>query len=296
MAINPFVIAAAFVFSIIGLYFLTRIFSKTADKIMSERPFKDIVRFKEIRSLEGTASRSGRTFLAIGEDGKNYKLHYASSLEKADEIEQNVKTIPHIFPPLLGREGSYLLFEWIGGKALIKEEDPEVIRKLGRLVADVHNLTKTSQETPDGFFIKKLNAIPEGVLNELQKEKILSRYDELKNKSKVDVVLDLHDIHSGNFKIDDNQNVLLVDEGGLGHRVKGLGIAKPLINWFNAEQRKAFWEGYNEVHSGDYFDKDYESLVKIIESIRAIAFRVSKKQQPETWAKEITVLREICGI
>lgn len=267
------------------------------EEILSQQPFRKILRIIKVNSLLGTNSVSGNTFQVIGSDKKIYKLHYANKLSEAKQIENNVLLFPHIFPKFYGREGRYLLFDWIEGRMLTKEDkDLSIYKKLGELCADVHNANQSGGQEVDIYFLKRLKTIPEKILSQTEKVKIIEKYTELKEKFNLDIVLEINDIHAKNFMIDKNQNIYLVDEGGVNHVLKGLGFAKAFLSWFNEEQRTAFWEGYTAKHEGDYFDKDYETFVTIVECVRAISFRAKTGKEEKSFKLELDTLKSICGI
>jgi len=41
-------------------------------------------------------------------------------------------------------------------------------------------------------------------------------------------------------------------------------------------QLKAFWDGYKEHHSNDYFDKDYQNFVTFVQLVRSLAVKCRK--------------------
>lgn len=270
-------------------------------EILAQSPFKRVIKgIRKIESLYGTAAESGNTFKLFAKNGKAYKLNYAEDLLTAKRIEKNVKRFQHIFPKFYGREKRHLLFDWLKGRELTKKENLEVYVKLGQMCADIHkaNISSGRYEEWDveKYFTKRLNKIRESILSPKEKEKINKKYKELKNRIKFDIVVEINDIHAKNFMIDKNQNIFLVDEDGMDHRIKGLGFAKPLLNWFKKEQKMAFFQGYQEKHHLDYFDKDYKDLITIIECVRAIRYRSETGKPLEKYSKELKKLKELCNL
>ena len=127
------------------------------EEILSQQPFRRILRIAKVNSLLGINSLSGDTFQVIGSDKKIYKLHYADKLSEAKQVENNVLLFPQIFPKFHGREGRYLLFDWIEGRMLTKEDkDLSIYKKLGELCADVHNSNQCIGQDIDSYFVKRL--------------------------------------------------------------------------------------------------------------------------------------------
>jgi len=143
------------------------------EEILRQQPFRSVVRIINAESLESASAISGETFRVTGSDGIVYKLHYADSLFNAREIERNVNALPHLFPKFYGREERYLLFDWIDGRTLTKEDDdPQIYEKLGEFCADVHNANLTKSHNVNKFFFSRLEMIPETVLAKEDKVKI----------------------------------------------------------------------------------------------------------------------------
>ncbi len=264
------------------------------ESILINQPFQHVLgRIKKVESLfkEGRAI-SGKTFRVFDANLKQYKLHYADSLRKAVEIEQNVTKVPSIFPEYYGRQGRFLLFAWIKGRTLTKEEKPEVYEKVGRLCADVHNANSVQGSSFKKGFYRWLECLPVAIFTPMQKQVIAEQFENLREKVRVSVQLDLRDLHQGNCIIDEQERVFFVDEGGLLHSAKGLGFAKPFLTWFSPEARAAFWKGYTEKHSGDYFDRAYEELMTLMSCVQIVGFRALKGQPQQNYAKEVEWLKK----
>ncbi|MBI4140484.1 hypothetical protein HY485_01460 [Candidatus Woesearchaeota archaeon] len=270
------------------------------EEILRYQPFRNIVRAVKVESLGEIAGLSGQTFKVTGSDGKRYKLHYADGWFAAREIEKTVEKLPHLFPKCYGREGRFLLFDWIEGRMLTKEEkNPEVYRRLGEWCADVHNLNEVKKGNIDKYFFERLGKIPASIVSNEEKARITWIFEGLRKEIDVEIVVELHDIIPENFMVDKKGRMYLVDEGAFMHRIKGLGIAKALMKWIiDPKKRAAFWEGYTQKHSNDYFDNEYERFVMLIECVRAIAFKTGRADlsQPEFYKTELIKLKELCGI
>ena len=260
---------------------------KLIQKILNDKPFSSFLRIKEIKSLAGHGAISGESFLVIDVKGNKYKLRLCSTTRQAKRIERNVKILPHAFPKFFGREDNYVLFEWVDGElfydVLSKPIPDEVYYQVGKLVGEAHELNDIdTSKSADLFFESMIKNIREGKqVDESLIDKIVKKYKELKDKLKIDIVLEINDIHPRNFIIKNRSNpnktkIYFVDEDGFGHKIKGLGLAKPffieeLIK--TKKQKDSFWKGYNEHHSSDYFDKDYQKFVTFVQIVRSMAVR-----------------------
>jgi hypothetical protein len=107
------------------------------------------------------------------------------------------------------------------------------------------------------------------------------------------VVLEFNDVHQSNFIKDKDGTIYYVDEEGFSYRIKGLGFAKPMLTskWMKTQQeRDAFWKGYNEHHSSDYFDADYQKFIYFVQLVRTIAVRTetgADYSKEKLWLLEI---------
>ncbi len=260
---------------------------KLIQQILKDNPFSDFLKIKEIKSLAGHGAISGESYLVIDEHNKKYKLRLCSKTKQAKRIERNVKILPYAFPKFYGRENNYVLFEWVDGDlfydVLSKPIPNEVYYQMGKLVGEAHELNDIDEsKSADSFFDSMIRNICDG--EQIDKsfiDKITRKYKELRHKLKIDIVLEINDIHPRNFIIKNRTNpkktkIYFVDEDGFGHKIKGLGLAKPffiegLIK--TKKQKDSFWRGYNEHHSNDYFDKDYQTFVTFVQIVRSMAAR-----------------------
>jgi hypothetical protein len=249
------------------------------EEIKRQQPFRSVLIIKSVEPLKARGAISGESFLVMSSEGKLYKLRYCSDENKAKEIEENIRLNP-IAPKFYGREHRFLLFDWIEGE--IPKPSPEIAYQVGKIMGEAHALEKIREDKDaDDFFndllikVGKANVFEEKIIN-----RIKETYLKFKEKLKVDVVLEFHDVHYKNFKIDKDGTLYYVDEDGFGYKLKGLGLVKPLLKkdaWLK-DYKKEFRKGYNEHHSDDYFDKDYQKFVLFVQLIRSIS---SKVQKPE---------------
>ena len=166
------------------------------ESILINQPFQHVLgRIKKVESLAGRAAISGRTFRVLDANNKPYKLHYAASLRKAVEIEQNVTKVPTVFPQFYGREGRFLLFKWIKGRTLTKTESPLVYEKLGRLCADVHNANVVKGGSFQQSFYRWLERMPLTIFDAAQKQVIAEHFERLRERVRVSIVFEIRDMH-----------------------------------------------------------------------------------------------------
>lgn len=263
-------------------------------EILRQQPFRRIIKIIDVKSLKGRGAISGKSFMVISSTRKKYKLRYCGDLRKAKEIERNVKLLPKAFPKFYGREGRYLLFNWIEGEHLTTETPLEICYKIGKLVGEAHALKDMEKKDEDSFFYNRLKIIKKTKIFDTKTlAKIELTYKKFKEKLKLDITLEFNDIHPGNMIMTKKEEVYYIDEEGFGHKIKGLGFAKPFLTdkWMKKkEQKEAFWKGYNEHHSSDYFDKDYEKFILFLQLIRTIATRI---RTGNDYSKEKAILLKI---
>ena len=254
------------------------------EEILRQQPFRtifnSILKIERVELLSSETSFSGETFKVTSQTGRNYKLRYCKGLLKARKIERNVKLFPNAFPRFYGREGRYLLFDWIEGHTLSLEVSAKDCYRIGKLMGEIHAREETdTTQNADHFFRRILKNIsfPE-IFEQNILAKIQLKYRELKKKMKIDIVLEFDDIHQNNF-ISDKMRIYFIDEEGIDYQIKGLGLAKPFLikKWVKSkEQQEAFWKGYHEHHSSDYFDLDYQLFLTFVQCLRKIGINYNR--------------------
>ncbi|MBU1029698.1 MAG: hypothetical protein ABIC91_06950 [Nanoarchaeota archaeon] len=247
-------------------------------EITRQQPFRNIMTIVKIESLEGRGAISGEAFEVLASSGKKYKLRCCKTLKQAKLTERNVTLIPNLFPRFYGREGRYLLFDWINGEFLGKELSLDVCYKLGKMAGEAHALSEINKKkTPFDLFNTIItNLRTHKIFNNQILGQIEKTYFAMIEKLKPDIVLEFHDFHRGNILADKHGKLYFIDEEGFGYKVKGLGLAKPFFRskWIKTSaQKRAFWKGYCEHHSNDYFDNDYKKFVHFLQLIRTISTR-----------------------
>ena len=250
------------------------------DEVLRQNPFQSTIgKIKSISSLVSKIAMSGETFKITSNNGKQYKLRYCNKLRNARRIERNVKLLPHAFPKFYGREGRYLLFDWIDGDHLGFNISPETCYKIGKLMGEAHALEDIdSKKNIKDEFKKRMRIILSAkIFSKEELIKIELKYKQLRKKVKIDFFLEFNDVHPFNLMLDKKGNLVFVDEDGFGHKIKGYGLTKPLLlsNWIgSAEKREAFFKGYNEHHSDNYFDLDYQRFLAFMKLLNTIYMKI----------------------
>jgi|GEM_PF-6477592 len=253
---------------------------KLIEEIKKNQPFRTvlpgILKIEKVISLEGEYAKSGETFKLKDKRGKFYKLRYCRSWFRAREIERNIRLVPAAFPHFYGREGRFLLFDWIDGAEVSYPLNPNLLYQLGHHFGQANAVEITTKKDPHKFFKKifsQLEAIR--VLNSNELALVQDAYKKITEKLKIDLGLELWDIHEKNILVDKKGRLYIIDEEGMGVRVKGFGMAKPLMNFLKTSaEKEAFWKGYNEASSNPeaskYFTSDYQTYLLLLQAIKYV--------------------------
>ena len=182
-----------------------------------------------------------------------------------------------------------MLFDWINGTDLLTREiSSSEAYQIGKLLGEIH---EGSEKVSD----RKLRAFYQICFEKIREEKIFDNelinkiealFLDLMRRLDIDIVLDIQDTHAKNFVVDKHsKKVFYVDEEGLTHGVKGTGINAFLQHFLknDSAKKEAFWKGYNEHHSNDYFDGDYRKLTIILQNIRMIYVKSKNGKKIDSW-------------
>ena len=244
--------------------------NQTQEEIIRRRPFGNILKLASIESLKSEYSRSGESFRVKSINGKTYKLRYFNDPRRAKEVEKNIKRLSG-FPKCYGREGRYLLLDWIDKR--LKRINLDILYQIGKMIGAAHKLNIKNKEIKlDDIYhenvkeIKKHNILGKETIN-----KINNIFETSKKKSRIDILLEYRDTHIDNFAIDKRGKVYFIDEDGIDYRVKGSGFRKVLRELVNSKKQEgAFWKGYNEKYNNNYFDANYKHFVYLLEVLKDI--------------------------
>ena len=262
---------------------------KRLEEIKRQQPFRNVLIIRDAIALDTLRGHSGQSFKVISNTGKPFKLRYCFTLRVARSIERNINIFPNAFPRFYGREGRYLLFDWINGTDLLtKEISLSEAYQIGKLLGEIN---EGGEKVND----RKLRAFYQICFKEIREEKIFDNeiinkiealFLDLMKRLDIDIILDIQDTHPKNFVVDNHsKKVFYVDEEGLTHGVKGTGINTFLQHFLknDSAKKEAFWKGYNEHHSNDYFDRDYRKLTIILQNIRMIYVKSKNGKKIDSW-------------
>jgi hypothetical protein len=269
--------------------------------IFESQPFTNILSIVKVKSLIGEGAISGDSFQVTSNNDRKFKLRLCSSIKQAKRIEKNVNLLPDSFPKFYGRRGKFVLFEWINGKSIYdlgKSIPPNLSYLMGKLIGEAHSLNKISNKNPDTFILGLVERIKKyEALNKTYLKKIMKCYDLLRKKVKLQRVLEFHDLNPRNFmykgrKDSKNCKLYFVDEDGIGYKIKGIGLAKPLLieKIIKTEaQKKAFWKGYGEFSQSNYFNHDYQNFLILVQLVRSIAAQSNNERNILKLKKKLDV-------
>jgi len=271
---------------------------KKAEKMTKRPPFQRIIgTIKRIEPLVAGNAISGETFKLTAEDGNEYKLRFCDSWSRARKIAKNSRRFQHILPHFYGREGRLLLYRWVSGTELNKLKhagniDKEHYIALGRIYGEVHAVDETvSKRKAKQFFSWIVNGLlKKGIITKEDSRKLFRLYREKGDNVEHKVVLEAQDLAIQNFMVEsDTGRILMLDEEGITHRLKGLGMHKSFTKFFDEEEKRWFLEGYNKVHSDDYFTKEYQDFLALVHYARDVW---TKARTGRPYDKPLKNLRE----
>jgi len=230
-------------------------------------------------SVETGVGSTGEAHLATLE-GKKYLLRICKDEETANKyIGYYNKFKKHgFFPKLLESTGKYVLFEFIEGRRCSENESLRVIRRIGRIAAQINKAKADYDYQKSGRFFKKLEEIRQKkFIPEDLAIKAIGLYNLLNKKIKLKYALDAGDMTNDNFMISKKGKVYFVDIEAIKPNIKGYGIAKGFSSWFKDDKDKEYFtKGYNSAGSMNFFTEDYMKLVTLIFFIDRIRFKSIK--------------------
>jgi len=252
--------------------------------------------FSPLLSEGGGGSLSGEVYLVkYGRD--KYVVRRCSNLSKSKYYELISKKLEKygFLPKFLGRFGKDVLYEFIEGRDLRKNEKSFIFEQLGEIGAFVNK--QTTKSNPQFKFNKALRELisgkyapsakvlmrrkrskirkkPKAVLSSKQANKIKQLYSYLLKKTKAKIRMDILDFVPGNFRLR-NGKVYLVDVESIKPAIKCMGVAKCFRVFCNTKKRKElFIKGYTNISSMDFLDETYLDLCHLLFAVQAIHFKV----------------------
>jgi fructosamine-3-kinase len=247
-----------------------------------KRIFSKILKNPKITRLlpeTGGGGRSEQTYIVKDGDNK-YVLRKYKDKKEADEDAYFSKKVGRldIIPRFYGQDGKNLLFEYIEGRDLSKEESLDVFRQMGEISAKAHRI-KADKFNLDKRFLRNLGYLKrKKTIDAGGYKKIKRAYLSLKQELKPTVTLDVADIIPDNYRINKNGKVYWIDIEGLKPSLKGRGMGKAYLKWFDETQKGAFKEGYEKIAPMDWFGKKYETLSKLYFIVHNTALRIKEKR------------------
>ena len=257
---------------------------------------KDILKKGEIKELlsdEGGGGWSKEAHLLIYGKEK-YMLRRAQTLQRAKKYEELSKKLEKFgfLPKFLGRYGKDVIYEYIEGRDLRREETLKVIKQIGKIAGQINKVR--ANDSLDKKFEKQINEALTGDFKDLNKkvkpllskekvDEIIRLYFYLKRKSKPSIRLDLNDASPSNFRLRKGK-VYFVDIEAIKPRYKGYLIGKAFTKWFRTKnQQKAFLEGYNLVLSAGFINDYYLDFTYINYLVQEVNYtcRYGKKYKPK---------------
>lgn len=233
---------------------------------------------------EGGGALTGEVHL-IKYEGKKYILRKCLTLKRAkfyEEVEEKLGKYGFL-PKIIKRYRKNLIYEYIEGRHLRRNECLLVFEEIGKIVGRINSIKSNKKDTRFDENLKnlltgrfkpnikirmrrkrsKIKRKPKKIIDKKEYGDLKKLHSELKKKVKVNVMWDTSDITVTNFILKGNK-VYLVDVDSIKPALKGYGISKFFDTWAKTPQRrKAFRKGYESALSLKYMDKNYEELINL---------------------------------
>jgi hypothetical protein len=265
------------------------------EEILRRPPFRRMLTIDQVTPLSGTGALSGKSF-RVNQGTRRFKLHRAESRLAAMRIQRRIKRFAGLLPRFHGRDGPYLLFDWVEGHYPALPCDSDTAFRVGQFCGEVHAAGIGYRMNPDRYFAKRLRRISGDLFSCTDKARILTTYTHLRAGLDLPCVLGISDLHIYNFIDDGRGRLYLVDEGALSPEIKGRAFIKAFSDWIAPDTRNAFWDGYASRHDRSYFTSGYETLLSLIESIRAIECRARRGMERSELQGEIKLVAQLSGL
>ena len=104
--------------------------------MLKDKPFSNLINIIQIEEIISTTPH--RVFKVQDSRGKFYKLKKYKSRKSAKERENTVQLVPQFFPKYYGRDKNYLLFDYVQGRNLIRNENLDIIYKIGKMSGEMN--------------------------------------------------------------------------------------------------------------------------------------------------------------
>ncbi len=261
---------------------------------------------------------SGEVHL-IKHEGKKYVVRRCKELKKAKQYEFISKKLGKygFLPKFLGRYGKDVLYEYIEGRDLRKDEKLDVFRQLGAIAAKVNTVNSSySHELRLDQQLKELvsgkyktigkaamrvwkNRMAgekfdkrrvKALLSKDEGENIKRIYFYLKKKVKPKVTYESNDLSGGNFRLSKGK-VYFIDVEAIKPRWKGFGIAKCFTQWAKTpKKQQAFLKGYKSVSSVKFLNKNYMDFLYLNFYVQSLNYKVKVGREYNVELRRLKVL------
>jgi hypothetical protein len=257
-------------------------------EIRRDKPFSlDFERIEPMLMADRT-KESIRSFL-VTSGGTSHKLRLCGSEAEAALAERTARKFAHFVPPLHGREGRYLLVEYLEGwRELTMRELLARTAEIGKMCAEVHTYGDPGEHDPRRFFYDYLDGLrDQSVITPAMYVEISKAHDQSFEIARIQVSLDLNDISAQNVMVGPDGTLRYIDEEAIRHGMKGLGTVGLLARVERQEQWVAFLDGYNEVADSRFLTPAYFRHLRLAFCVRAIALQVAQGRSDRTlWLLE----------
>ena len=277
--------------------------------ISRDRPFADRLRLQRLEPIAEEGAHSGTAFRVYDAEGRRYKLRVCARERQAREIERCVGVLPELFPALLARDRSYLLFEYLADHAqLTRRELLDAAERLGALSAQLHaageraglvhpwaqrwvSLRQRLQFRRDLWLLRRRGTVSARVVAGAR-----AKFAARRRVFGLPIALELDDVHKGNLMRDpEDVRLRYVDEEGVGLRPRGLALATLLKTATYSTPIEAFRAGYASVADAAWIEPAYLEYLLLIDSVRRVAHKVRHERRLEKLPRELAGIRAMAG-
>ena len=266
-------------------------------------------------SDEGGGALSGEVHLVKHKKDK-YVVRKCPDLRKAKGYEKISKEFEKygFFPKLIGRFGKDVLYEYIEGRDLRKNERPWVFGEIGKIAAHINKIkvpgipytrfniqlnelvTGNFRFSPKVYLKRKRIKSwkkPKPILSEQEAKEIRRGYRAIKAKCNPTMALDANDLNPSNFRLGKDKKIYFVDIEAIKPRVKGFGIGKGFLRWARTPAKKeAFFKGYSSVSSIKFLTPEYMDFIYLNFLLQKVNYNVNVFQS-KSYEEPLNSLNEI---
>lgn len=276
-----------------------------AARILRERPFAGVADLVRVEPVDPRLAHSGTAFFVTARDGRRFKLRDGLRRRRAAAIERHVRALSEVFPPLLAREGRYLLlaaledYRPVTRRELLRSAD-----RLGRMTALAHVagrpgglLDRLHRRALAGLerhrFRRDLALLRRtGTLPAASCEGAARKYRAHRARFGLPIALELDDFHKGNVMIRESDGDLrYVDEEGVALRPKGTGMASFLKTANRQATQEYYRMGYESIAPADFITPAYTEYLLLMDAVRRVAFKVRAEVRLRKLPREVAELR-----